>query len=262
MEASMSVADLGTWSVELQQQRSRLADEVADVLRKQIITGELGQGTQLLQIQLSERLGVSRTPLREAFRILERDGLVKISNGNKTIEVAHLGVADLLATYEVRAVTDGLAARLTAVRGLPGHLDERFADCTQTMEEASAGALSPARYAEAHATWHLLLLEASGNARLEDCARLVRVSSHMLITRQLSDAERTAVRPVVDSLVANGNDDHKRILEAIREHNAGSAERSAIRHVERSVRFAREVLARRAGQADRPPNSAAAPERV
>src|SRR5215469_15430926 len=132
MEPSMSVADPGTWPVGLlQQQRSRLADEVADILRKQIITGELGSGTQLLQIQLAERLGVSRTPLREAFRILERDGLVKISNGNKTVAVAHLGVEDQLATYEVRAVTDGLAARLTALRGLPGRLAERLSECME-----------------------------------------------------------------------------------------------------------------------------------
>ena len=254
----MSVADPGTWSVGLlQQQRSRLADEVADVLRKQIIAGELGSGTQLLQIQLAERLGVSRTPLREAFRILERDGLVKISNGNKTVAVASLGVEDLLATYEVRAVTDGLAARLTAVRGLPGHLDERFAEYMKTMEEASAGTLSPARYSEAHAKWHLLLLEASGNTRLQECARLVRVSSHMLITRQLSDAERAAVRPTINSIVTNGNADHRRILDAIREQDAVIAERSAIRHIERSVRFAREVLAQRAGQAERPPDEAA-----
>lgn len=254
----MSVADSDSWSVGLLQQRSRLADDVADVLRQQIVTGELGSGTQLLQIQLAERLGVSRTPLREAFRILERDGLVKISNGNKTIAVAHLGVEDLLATYEVRAATDGLAARLTALRGLPGHLEERLAECMATMQEASAGALSPARYTEAHATWHLLLLEASGNTRLQECARLVRVSGHMLIMRQLPDAERKAVRPIIDSLVTNGNADHKRILDSIREQNPAGAERSAIRHMERSVRFAREVLARRAGHEDHSPNEAAA----
>jgi DNA-binding GntR family transcriptional regulator len=248
MEPSMSVADSGTWSVGLlQQQRTRLADEVADVLRSQIINGELGSGTQLLQIQLAERLGVSRTPLREAFRILERDGLVKISNGNKTVAVAHLGVEDLLATYEVRAVTDGLAARLAASRDLPGHLAERLFGCMETMEEASAGPLSPARYTEAHATWHLLLLEASGNSRLQECARLVRVSSHMLINRQLSEGERAMVRPTIDAMVSNGNTDHRRILEAIQQRSAGNAERCAIRHMERSAKFAREVISQRAG---------------
>jgi DNA-binding GntR family transcriptional regulator len=247
MEAPMSVADSGTWSAELpQQHRSRLADEVADVLRKRIISGEIGSGTQLLQLQLAERLGVSRTPLREAFRILERDGLVKISNGNKTIEVAHLGVEDQLATYQVRAVTDGLAARLAALRGLTAASEEKFAECMATMEEATAGTLSPARYTEAHASWHLLLLEVCGNTRLLECARLVRVSSHMLITRQLSDPERAAVRSVITTLVRNGNSDHRQILEAIREQNPAAAERSAVRHIDRSVKFARDVLARRA----------------
>jgi DNA-binding GntR family transcriptional regulator len=256
----MSVADTGLLPVGLlQQHRSRLADEVADILRRQIISGELGSGTQLLQIQLAERLGVSRTPLREAFRILERDGLVKISNGNKTVAVAHLGVEDLLATYEVRAVTDGLAARLTADRGLSDSLAERFVACMDTMEEASTGTLSPVRYTEAHANWHLLLLEASGNRRLEECVRLVRVSSHMLITRQLSEAERSAVRPAIDALVSNGNADHRRILDAIGARNAAGAERLAIRHIERSVRFARGVLAQRAGQ-DPPSDKSPEPE--
>jgi DNA-binding GntR family transcriptional regulator len=249
MEPRMPDADANMWPVEpLNRPQIRLADNVANVLREQIIGGELRWGTQLLQIELAERLGVSRTPLREAFRILERDGLVRISNGNKTVEVASLGIADLLATYEVRAVTDGLAARLAAARELPSGLDAQLVKCMADMDQANAGTLSVIQYGKAHATWHLLLLEASGNPCLEECARLVRVSSHRLIARHLSDAERAEFQPVMNSLATSGNADHRQILDAIRQRNAAAAQRAAIRHMERTVKFARAVLDRQASE--------------
>jgi DNA-binding GntR family transcriptional regulator len=242
----MPQTDSDEWPVELlPRQESRLADMVALQLREQIVDGELRSGTQLLQTQLAERLGVSRTPLREAFRILEREGLVRISNGNRTVEVAHLAVSDLLATYEVRAVIDGLAAKLTAARGLPAHLDAQFMECMADMEKASADALSPTQYTKAHATWHLLLFEASGNTCLEEHTRLVSVSSHRLIARHFSDAERKTFQPATDRIVNSGNADHRRILDAIRQQREAAAQRHAIRHMERSVEFARTVLARR-----------------
>lgn len=248
----MPGADTNMWPVEpLNRQETRLADSVADVLREQIIDGELRSGTQLLQIELAERLGVSRTPLREAFRILEREGLVRISNGNKTVEVASLDVADLLATYEVRAVTDGLAARLAAARELPSRLDAQFVNYIADMDQANASTLSVTQYSRAHAAWHLLLLEASDNTYLEECARLVRVSSHRLIARHLSDAERTEFQPIMNSLATSGNADHQQILDAIRQQNAAAAQRAAIRHMERNVKFARAVLARQASEPER-----------
>ena len=248
----MPGTDAEMWPVEpLTRQQTRLADMVAGVLREQIINGELRSGTQLLQIQLAERLGVSRTPLREAFRILERDGLVRISNGNKTVEVAHLDVADLLATYEVRAVTEGLAAKLAARRGLPDGLDARLVAAMADMEQASATALFPSQYSKAHAAWHLLLLEASGNQYLEDSARLVRASSHMLIARHFSEAERRIFQPIMDGLAIDGNTEHQQILDAIRQQDEETAQRAAIRHMERNVEFARAVVAWRAEEAQR-----------
>ena len=65
--------------------RRRLVDDVISHLRQLILDQELPPGTALLQTELAEKLGVSRTPLREAFRILDREGLVKVANGNRTI---------------------------------------------------------------------------------------------------------------------------------------------------------------------------------
>src|SRR5207302_9523151 len=98
--------------------RPRLVDDVVKVLREKIIRGELPAGTQLLQIDLANQLGVSRTPLREAFRILENDGYLKTSNNNRTVEVVTFTAAEMRDMYEIREVIDGLAARLAAARGL------------------------------------------------------------------------------------------------------------------------------------------------
>src|SRR5579862_4729146 len=99
-------------------ERTRLVDDVTDRLRSMIIDGTLAPGTTLLQIDLAERLGVSRTPLREAFRILEYEGFVRIANGNKTLEVVDLSDDDIIELYQFREVIDGLAARLAAKRGI------------------------------------------------------------------------------------------------------------------------------------------------
>src|SRR6516165_7232404 len=113
---------------------TRLADEVSHLLRDLILRGQLAPGTPLLQVQLAERLGVSRTPLREAFRILERDGLLRISNGNKTVEVIELDRQHLIETYQVREVIDGLAARLAAAHGLSERSANRMEQAIDRME--------------------------------------------------------------------------------------------------------------------------------
>src|SRR5438093_10908651 len=99
-------------------ERTRLVDEVTDRLRSLILDGTLPPGQPLLQISLSEQLGVSRTPLREALRVLENEGFVRISNGNNTLEVVELSPQEMVEMYELREVVDGLAARLAAKRGI------------------------------------------------------------------------------------------------------------------------------------------------
>lgn len=77
-------------------QRTRLVDRVTERPRDMIVNGELEPGRPLLQVRLPERLGVSRTPLREAFRNLQRDGLVRVMNGNQTVEVVEMTPTELV----------------------------------------------------------------------------------------------------------------------------------------------------------------------
>ncbi|MVZ99854.1 FCD domain-containing protein [Actinomadura sp. LD22] len=230
-----SAADLPAGLVARPQ--TRLADEVAHVLRDLILRGQLAPGTPLLQIQLAERLGVSRTPLREAFRTLERDGLLRISNGNKTVEVIELDGRHLIDTYQIREVIDGLAARLAAKRTLPEDAVQQLERCINRMETASGPKLDAAEYGEAHADFHLSVLDASGNSRMREFAPLVRLSSHMLLTRFLQQHLEGDVEETLRRVICLGNDNHRGIFTAIRSGDAVAAEEAATRHIRKTMRF-------------------------
>jgi GntR family transcriptional regulator, rspAB operon transcriptional repressor len=84
---------------------------VHDRLRASILRGEFDSDSPISQVQLAARLGVSRTPLREALRMLEREGLID-SEPNRRVRVAQLTVADLEQLYAARIVIESLGARL------------------------------------------------------------------------------------------------------------------------------------------------------
>lgn len=92
-----------------------LREVIFDTLREAIILGELKPGERLMEVQLAERMGVSRTPVREAIRKLELEGLVDMLP-RKGAHVADLSVKDIMDVLEVRATLDGLASALSASR--------------------------------------------------------------------------------------------------------------------------------------------------
>ncbi|HEX3030102.1 MAG TPA: GntR family transcriptional regulator [Clostridia bacterium] len=92
-----------------------LREVIFNTLREAIIVGELKPGERLMEVQLAEKMGVSRTPVREAIRKLELEGLVEMLP-RKGAHVADLSVKDLMDVLEVRASMDGLATALSAAR--------------------------------------------------------------------------------------------------------------------------------------------------
>lgn len=92
-----------------------LRDVIFDTLREAIIVGELKPGERLMEVQLAKKMGVSRTPVREAIRKLELEGLVEMLP-RKGAHIADLSVKDIMDVLEVRATLDGLATSLSASR--------------------------------------------------------------------------------------------------------------------------------------------------
>lgn len=91
---------------------SSLVDKVVYLLEKEIIEGRLKPRERLIETELSDALKISRSPIREALRVLERDGLVTISP-RKGITVSDITDRDIEDVYTIRAVLEGLAARLS-----------------------------------------------------------------------------------------------------------------------------------------------------
>jgi DNA-binding GntR family transcriptional regulator len=100
-----------------------LREVIFNTLREAIIVGELKPGERLMEVQLAEKMGVSRTPVREAIRKLELEGLVNMIP-RKGAHVADLSVKDIIDVLEVRATLDGLATALAAEKMTEQELKE------------------------------------------------------------------------------------------------------------------------------------------
>ena len=107
-----------------------------ELLREQILEGAFDPEIPISQIKLAESLGVSRTPLREALRMLQRDGLID-SEPNRRVRVTALSIPDLEELYASRIVIESLALRITLPRATEADLDDLEA-ALAAMGEAAA----------------------------------------------------------------------------------------------------------------------------
>lgn len=112
MQSSSSLNDQFELSID---RLPSLRDRVYDHLRSAIISGHIAPGKTLLQEQLAEQMGVSRTPIRDALDRLASEGLVTRNSGGR-VSVAELSFRELNEKYVVRSVLEGLALRLAAER--------------------------------------------------------------------------------------------------------------------------------------------------
>jgi GntR family transcriptional regulator, vanillate catabolism transcriptional regulator len=206
----------------LEQERMPLAAQVVERLRRLVLTGQLPPGTRLIQEEVASELRVSRTPLREAIRVLVHEGLLTTEGGNATVRVAEFSDEDGRELYEVREVVDGLAARLCATRGLSEErLDHLATLADQLVTSVEAEPLDARMFVAVHAQFHLDILEASGNKRLQRLDSIVGMSAQMLFPRYATRTERMKVSAA----------EHAHILDAIRSGDGERAEQLARAHI-------------------------------
>lgn len=220
----------------------RLVDEVVSRLRDGIIDGTLPAGTRLQQVALAEQMGVSRTPLREALRVLENEGLLRTSDGNRTVEVVPVSSDDLHDMYQLREVIDGLAARLAAQRGLSAADEEQARHLLVEMAESSEP-YDPVQRNRSHAQFHELIAQASGNARVQSFASLIRTSSaalYMPLQRETALANLLVEDPnrSYKQILDEAQIQHREVIDAIVDRNPDAAEAAARRHIQRTLRLA------------------------
>lgn len=189
-------------------------------LRALILAGDLTPGSRLAQAELAERLGVSRTPVREALRRLAGEGLVEF-HANRGFWTADLGLEAVLRRLEVRVLLEpGIAALAAERRG-----DDDLV-ALQGAIAAEAGASDAAGAHDASREFHVLLSRATRNAELErtlESLWIVEVGRRLM-----------ARRAAVEDWRERDLEEHRAILAAVA---AGAAE-SAADLMERHVRGA------------------------
>jgi len=199
-------------------QTSSLSSVVQSELERMILSGELPPGEKLTEVALAARLGVSRGPLREAFRMLEEAGLVRTEK-NRGVFVRSLPVEEAIDIFDLRATMEEFVGRRLAESITPAALKEVRA-LVEQMEQA-------AKAKDAH-TYHLLnlrfhdrVVELAGNAKLTAIYR--KLIKELSLFRRLNLAEAT--------LMPVSANEHRQIVKAIASGDAELAGRAMFEHV-------------------------------
>lgn len=198
-----------------------VADLAYERIRSLVLGGELAPGTRLGQVELAERLGISRTPVREALRRLGGEGLVE-GYSNRGFRVTDLGLDAVLRRLEVRAILEPGIAALAA-----GRRTERDLAAMQEAIDAEMRARDGLEAHDASRRFHVALARASGNdefVRVIESLWLVEVGRRLLFRRSTEpDWQREDVS------------EHREVLAAVSEGHAAEAERLMAGHVRGAV---------------------------
>ena len=198
-----------------------LRDVVFNTLRRAILSGELKPGERLMEIHLANRLGVSRTPIREAIRKLELEGLVKIIP-NKGAYVTGITRKDVADIYKIRSMLEGMCARWATKYITEKQIEEleevlllsEFHLRKRSDEQAD-------QVTELDGKFHRILYEASNSRILEHV--LSDFHKYVQMARAKSVGEKNRAEKSIQ--------EHREILEAIQKHDGELAERLANRHI-------------------------------
>lgn len=208
-----------------------LREVVFDSLREAIINGTLRPGERLMEIQLAEELGVSRTPVREAIRKLELEGFV-VMVPRKGAYVAGISLKDIADVFEVRACLESLASGLAAERITNEEMEDLERILVRKAEIIAQGDL-PA-FVESDTQFHDSLYQCSRNQRL----------IQMLNNLQDEIQRFRSVSLAFPGRPQEALEEHRKIVEALAERNISEAQAAAWDHIERAENSLMEIIRR------------------
>jgi len=202
-------------------QASSLSNLVQAELERMILAGELGPGDRLVEVALAARLGVSRGPLREAFRRLEESGLVRTEK-NRGVFVRDLPVEEAVEIFDLRATMDEWVGRRLAAGIAPGAVKE-LRGLVEDMERA-VRARDATTYHLLNLAFHDRLVELAGNGKLTAIYR--RLVKELSLFRRLGLAD--------DNGLPTSVAEHRQIVQAISAGDADAAVGGLFDHAMRS----------------------------
>lgn len=195
-----------------------LRDVVFNTLREAILTGELEPGERLMEIKLAEKLGVSRTPIREAIRMLQIEGLVNITPRKGTV-VAEISKDDLKNVLEVRKVLEKLAVELACMK----ITEEEILGLKENLKEFSNAIKkkNPSEIAKIDVAFHDIIYKSTRNTRLIQIMFNIREQMYRYRLEYIKDQDtrETVVR------------DHEKLIEAIVNKDVENAKNIIVGHI-------------------------------
>ncbi len=203
-----------------------ITTQAMEKIRQLIFDGELAAGSDHLESELADRLGMSRTPVREATLMLAQQGLLEV-RPRKGVRIVTLSLRDMEEIYAILTELESLAAKEAAGRG---YKDEDLIELKRAIEAMEQALTSEDREAWAHAddAFHTELVRLGGNSRIET------IVSMMANQVRRARAMTLYIRP----LPTKSNEDLRAVFDAIR---AGDEQLASERHHSHR-KHAREVL--------------------
>ncbi len=201
-------------AIELVQTKS-LPALVQDEIVRSILAGELDAGAKLNEVALANRLGVSRGPVREAFRALEEAGLVKLEK-NRGVFVRQISPPEAAELYDVRAGLDELAGRLL----VPSITRQQLGELNRMVDEMERANVIET-YFPRNIRFHDRIVEMTGNTKLMSVYRRLTNEMHLLRRRGL----------VFGGGLLVSNDEHRAIVEALAGGDVEAVARTMRGHV-------------------------------
>ena len=206
-----------------------LRDVVFNTLRQAILRGELKPGERLMEIQLAKKLGVSRTPIREAIRKLELEGLV-LMIPRKGAEVAEITEKNMLDVLEVRRALEELAVKLACERITEEEIQE-LKDAADAFQKILSEK-DITKIAEADEAFHDVIFKSTGNDRL---IQLLNSLREQMYRYRLEYLKREEYHPQL-------LEEHQQIIDRITRKDQSEAAELIDRHIGNQVDVMLEMI--------------------
>lgn len=200
-----------------------LHQDVAGKLREMIRKGILVRGQRIIEAELCEQIGVSRTPLREALRVLESEGLVELFP-HRGVHIRQPSMREIEEMFEVMGVLEGTCARWTVQRMTAAGW--RKIERLHRKLETHYAKGDREKYISANNVFHALIQELAGNRILDDIVRRLRAKAALYRHQQIYEPRR------FDESMR----EHRGILEALRSRDPDTAERLMKSHLDRQCK--------------------------
>jgi GntR family transcriptional regulator of vanillate catabolism len=199
-------------------------------LRDMIMRGDMPSGFHVQEVPLAERMGVSRTPVREALTTLAKEGLLE-PGPKRGYKIRTFTIEEIVAAYEVRATLEGMACRVLAERGISEELAKKMRDLVdfgdRMVDKGVFRAAQQDPWLEMNNAIHSLLIEATGNAMLASCVeqtQRVPLASARHVPWYKFDEENYV-------LAKRAHSDHHAIVDAITRREGARAEALMREHI-------------------------------